>query len=416
MTSNRLSRYKGFSRIVLVLFALVVAGICASPFVLEPAAKTTSDQLQKFGQDGETTAEFVPTPEQWSTLTVEPIKNVVFRPEIVTEGKIAVDEDRSTLIFSPFNGRLVKLLVNPGDYVDAGQALFIIEAADSIQAQNDFMAAVASVNKAQSQLKLAQTVEQRLHLLYEGKATALKDLQQAQADLTGAQNDLRTADSTLEATRNRLRILGKTDDEIATFQNKGAISPNTTVYAPIAGIVVQRKAGPGQYIGAGVSDPIYVIGDLSTVWLVAYVRETDVGRVHVGQALKFTVLSMPDESFPANLKYVATSLDANSRRLMVRATINNSRMLLKPEMFASVTIGVDEGDSFPAVPRNAVLYEGEVARVWVAHDHHSIELRHIKAGVSSGNMVQVLEGLKAGDQVVTKGALFIDRAATANQT
>jgi cobalt-zinc-cadmium efflux system membrane fusion protein len=90
---------------------------------------------------------FSPTPAQWATLTVEPVKQLVFRPEHVTEGKIAVDEDRSTLIFSPFAGRVTKLLVKPGDSVERGQPLFTIEAADAVQAQNDFMAALAGVTQ-----------------------------------------------------------------------------------------------------------------------------------------------------------------------------------------------------------------------------------------------------------------------------
>jgi cobalt-zinc-cadmium efflux system membrane fusion protein len=311
---------------------------------------------------------------------------------------------------------VTKLLVKPGDHVERGQPLFVIEAADSVQAQNDFITALAGVNKARSQLNLMQTTEQRLHNLYEGKAGALKDWQQAQADLTAAQNDLRTAETALEATRNRLRILGKTDAEIADFQKTGTISPDAPVLAPIAGTIVQRKIGPGQYVSVGASDPVFVVGDLSTVWLVAYVRETEIPSVHAGQGVSFTVLAYPDQTFPANLNYVATSLDPSSRRLLVRATINNSQSLLKPEMFANVSIATGEGDAALAVPRRAIIYEGDKARVWIAHDDKTIELRSITPGLSSGNMIQVLNGVQPGETVITKGALFIDRAAAANET
>ncbi len=165
-----------------------------------------------------------PTDAEWATLTVEPVQEQSFRTEHVTEGKIAVDEDRSTPIFSPYAGRVIKLLARPGDSVAAGQPLFTIEATDMVQAQNDFITAIAGVNKARSQLNLAQIVERRNKDLYEGKAVALKDWQQSQADLTGAQNDMRSAETALEAARNRLRILGRTDDEIAAFQEKGRIS------------------------------------------------------------------------------------------------------------------------------------------------------------------------------------------------
>ena len=103
----------------------------------------------------------------------------------------------------------------------------------------------------------------------------------------------------------------------------------------------------------------FVIGDLSTVWLVAYVRETEAPNVHVGQALNFSVVAFPDRVFTANITYVATSLDASTRRLLVRAILDNREGVLRPEMFASVTILTGEGDKSPAVPRDAVVYDGK---------------------------------------------------------
>jgi cobalt-zinc-cadmium efflux system membrane fusion protein len=354
---------------------------------------------------------FAPTATQWATLTVEPVTRQVFRSEHVTEGKVAVDEDRSTPIFSPYSGRVITLLAKPGDKVERGQALFVVEAADMVQAQNEFIATITAVNKARSQLALAEIVEKRHRDLYKDKAVALRELEQAQAGLVAAQNDMRAAESALEAVRGRLRILGKTDQEIAAFEQTGKITAATTIHAPIAGTVVQRKVGPGQYVNSGASDPVYVIGDLSTVWLVAYVRETEAPKVQIGQQLNFSLLAYPGETYRGNINYVATILDSNTRRLLVRATIPNEHGVLKPEMYASVSIFTDEGDVAAAVPRDAVIYEGSTARVWVAHDKETIELRQITAGVTDGKIIQVIEGLQPGERVVTKGSLFIDRAA-----
>jgi cobalt-zinc-cadmium efflux system membrane fusion protein len=354
-----------------------------------------------------------PTDAEWATLTVEPVKAQVFRTEYVTEGKIAVDEDRSTPIFSPYAGRVTKLLARPGDSVTAGQPLFILEATDMVQAQNDFRTAIAGANKARSQLNHVEIVDKRNKALYEGKAVALKDWQQSQADLTAAQNDLRSAETALEAARHRLRILGRTDDEITAFQEKGAISAETAIFAPIDGTIVQRKVGPGQYVNVGASDPVFVIGDLSTVWLTAYVRETEAGRVRVGEDLQFTVLAHPDHVFTAKLNYVATALDPTSRRLAVRATIDNPAAFLKPEMYASVGIFTEQDVAGVAVPREALIYEGNSARIWVAHEDRTIELRQIKTGLTNGRMIQVLEGINAGERVITRGSLFIDRPASA---
>jgi cobalt-zinc-cadmium efflux system membrane fusion protein len=315
-------------------------------------------------------------------------------------------------VFSPYAGRVIKLLAKPGDHVTQGQPLFVIEAADTVQAQNDFISAMTGLNKAQSALDLAQLQDTRAKDLFEGKAVPLKDYQQSQATLIQAQNDLRSSQTALEAARNKLKILGLSEEAIAAFQQKGRIDPNTTIFSPIAGTVVQRKIGPGQYINSGASDPVFVIGDLSTVWLTAFVRETDASIVSVGQELSFNVLALPSHPLVARIDYVAAAIDPATRRLLVRATVDNRDGLLKPEMFANVTIYSGGDHSAVGVPKQALIYEGDQVRVWVAHEDKSIELRQIKTGLTNGDLVEVDGNLKPGEQIVTKGSLFIDRAAS----
>lgn len=371
------------------------------------AAALPADQRSKNGL-------FRPSAAQWATLSVEPVGLMPFRSEFSTEGKIAIDEDRATRIYSQYAGRLTQLAVGTGDAVQKGQLLFVIEATDSIETQKDFVAALGDLNKARSQVNLTTIVERRLGTLYKDKAMSLKDWEEAQANLTAAKNDLRTAEIGLQAVRNRLRLLGKTDAEVNTFENTGVITPNAPVYSPIAGTVLQRKIGPGQYIDAGASnsDPVMVIGDVSKVWLVAYVREADADRVRLDQSLTFTVLTLPGQVFTARVSYVASSMDSATRRLLVRASVDNPDGRLKPEMFASARITIDETSPSPAIPQDAIIYEGEMARVWVAREGGALELRRIKVGLSNGDFTQVTSGLAAGENVVTRGSLFIDRAAT----
>jgi cobalt-zinc-cadmium efflux system membrane fusion protein len=355
------------------------------------------------------TGYFYPTQAQWATMTVEPVQQHGFRSELVTEGKIAIDEDRLTPIFSPYAGRVTKLLVKQGDTVAQGQPLFTVEATDMVQAQNEFIAAFTAVNKARSSHNLAQIVEKRQRMLYSGKAVPLKEVQNARAALDTAENDLRSSEVALEAARNRLRMLGKSDDEIAEFQAKGTIDAATPAFAPISGTIVQRKAGPGQYIGAAAGEPVFVIGDLSTVWLVAFVRESGAPEIRRGQIVNFSVSALPGRVFTSKIAHVGTALDPATRRLMVRATVDNSEGLLKPEMFARVTIFTGEPDTAVSVPRSAVLYEGDTARIWVVRDDKGIEFRRITVGLTDGKMIQVTDGLKSGERIITKGSMFIAR-------
>jgi len=241
---------------------------------------------------------------------------------------------------------------------------------------------------------------------------ALKDLEQAQSDLVQAQGDLRAAEITLAAVRNRLRILGRSDEEIADLEKRDRVGAETIVAAPIAGTVIQRKVGLGQYINAGANDPVYTIGDLSTVWLVANVRESDAPKMKVGAPVQVTVLAFPGQVFNAKLDYVAPALDPNTRRLPVRAQVNNRNLELKPEMFASFRIVSGEDRSMPAVPVDSIVYEGANARVWVARpDSKTVVSRSIVVGDTSNGLVEVKKGLNVGETVVTSGTLFIDRAA-----
>jgi membrane fusion protein, heavy metal efflux system len=362
-----------------------------------------------------TPGEFRPTDAQWDGFTIQPVEMITFRHEESTEGKIAINEDRATPVFSPYTGRVTRLIAAPGQHVERGDPLFAIDASENVQALNALITAAANVNKLRSQVNLAKTNEHRLHELYDSKAAALKDWQQAQSDLVGAQNDLNSAEIAVAAARNQLRILGRSEAEIDTAEKTLHLNAETIVRSPIAGTVTQRKVGLGQYLTTGSSDPVYTIGDLSTVWLIAAVKETDASKIHLGAPVQVRVLAYPGRAFNAHVTYVAPSVDPVTRRISVRAEVENADGALKPEMFASFVIVTGDDVSAAAVPQEAIIYEGDTARVWVAMNDKRIAARQIKTGItSSDGMVQVLTGLQPGERVVTKGSLFIDRASKAN--
>jgi membrane fusion protein, heavy metal efflux system len=360
---------------------------------------------------------FKPTKEQWAGFKIERVGLVSFRTEQVTEGSIAIDDDLTTPVFSQHSGRVIKLIAKLGDHVEAGAPLFEIQATEFVQAQNDLITALANLQTARSQFAQAQTNEKRAHDLYLAQGGALKDWQQAQTDLITSQNTVRADEIALAAVRNRLRILGKSDKEIASLESQPTqkLDPVTIVTAPIGGIITQRQIGLGQYINSmavGASSPVYTIGNLSTVWLIANVRETDAPLMHVGEPVEVHVLAFPGRVFKAKISWVAPSIDSNTHRLSVRADVESPRGELKPGMFANFSIITGEAATAPAVPQRAIVYEGDTARVWVAEDDGTIAARSIRTGRIVDGMVEILAGVSAGEKVVTSGALFIDRAAT----
>jgi membrane fusion protein, heavy metal efflux system len=401
-----------------VPLALVgLVGIVGSALVLEPRADQPENARSAAAIYPPGT--FRPTQQQWRGLKLEPVTVRAFRPQQVTEGTIAVDDDLTTPVFSHYSGRVIKVIAMLGDVVEPGAPLFVIHASEFVQAQNDLITALANLQSARSQLKMAQTTEKRTHELYLAQGGSLKDWQQAQTDLITAQNTVRSDEIAQHAVRNRLRILGKTDQEIASLEAQPAqkLEPVATVTAPVRGTITQRQIGVGQYINseaAGATNPVYTISDLSTVYLIANVREVDAPLMHVGLPLEVHVLAYPGRVFKGKVSYVAPSIDPNTHRLPVRADVENPDGALKPGMFANFGIITGEASSAPAVPQEAIVYEEDRARVWVAGDGDTLALRQIRTGRSSEGMVEVRDGLSAGEKVVTSGTVFIDRAARAD--
>jgi len=335
--------------------------------------------------------------QQLKTLTVEAVQTHGFVSEELTEGKIAVNGDHTTPVFSPYSGRVTRVIAGLGDIVKAGAPLATLEASEFVQAQNDLSTAAA-------QVKIARINETRKHALLDAKGGSLQDWQQAQADLT-------TAETALSSVRNRLSILGLSAADIAALASARTMNPVATLTAPIAGVVVDRQVGPGQVLQAGSGTPVFTIADPSTVWLLANVREADAGLVKLGQSVEVHVLAYPKRAFKARVSYVAALVDSVTHRLPVRAEIDNRDGALKPEMFANFRIITGDESESPAVPAAAVVYEGDAAHVWVVAGDGLLELRAIHTGRSNDGLVEVLDGLKPGERVVTKGGLFIDQAA-----
>lgn len=356
-------------------------------------------------------------PDRMASLTIAAAERRSFRRELTTEGRIAVDDNRATPVYAPFAGRVLRLLAKPGDVVAKGQPMLLMEVSDAVQMHNDLVAASSALRKARSQLSLAEIVEKRQSELYRGNAVPLKDFQQATNDLATAGADLRSAEAAHQAARNRLRLIGRADEEIDQAELSRAITAEAALVAPLAGTVLQRKAGPGQYVYGGSTDPLLTVGDLKSVWVVAQIRETDAFQVQSGQIIEVRPIGLPGQVLRGQIDYVSPAVDPVTRRVAVRATIDNPDGLLKLEMFATVSVIIDERQSV-GVPRDAVIYDGgDRAHVWiVAPNDRDIRRRAVRPRGMTSEFVDVGDALAPGDRVVVNGALRIDRAAAADKS
>src|SRR5713226_3708294 len=323
----------------------VALGVVLSVLLLAALTLLVTDKLKASSRATEATAsttasEVADTLEpnlvriddrQLQSIKLDQVDTRSFRAEKIATGKIGFNEDVMTPVFSPYTGRIIRLIAKPGDAVRRGATLFEIDTPDLVQAEQDLIAAGIAVSRAKTALGLATKAEDRQHRLYLNKAVALKDWEQAEADLTNAERDLHSAQSAVAAAGSRLRVFGKTDAEIANVENERQIDRVARVGSPLAGTIVARKVGPGQYVKPDSPDPLFAIADLSTVWLLADVYESDVPLIKTGQQVQVHVAAYPDESFNAHVAYVGAAVDPATHRIAVRSVVENHGHKLKPE-------------------------------------------------------------------------------------
>ena len=349
--------------------------------------------------------------QQTQHITLATVGMQGFREEKIATGKIAFNEEFMTPVFSPYAGRVTRVVAKPGDVVKPMSPLLELYTPDLIQAQSDLIGnATSTLAKAKNALSLAHHNEERQHQLYSEKAAALKDWQQAQADLINAESDVRAAEAALLAARDKLRAFGKSEVDIARIE-QGHTDRVVTVTSPLAGTITARKVGPGQFIRQDNTDPLFIIADLSQMWMLANVYESDVPWIKVGQPLEVRVMAYPEEVFKATITYIGAAVDPATHRVDVRAMVDNHAQKLKPEMFAIFRIITNVDMPYPAVPPSAVVRDGDKASVWVAQPEHQFVRREVKLGLEQNGYVQVLSGLQSGEQVATESGLLLGSMA-----
>ncbi len=361
--------------------------------------------------------QFRPSHDQMADLAIARVSLRPFAGLVETDGLVATNDDATTPVFSPFSGTVTRILARAGDKVQKGTPLLVVAATEAVQSESDLISAADVERAAQASLKNTIENEARQRALYEAGSVALKDWHQPGVDLTTAQTAERSANAVLIAARGKLGILGFSPKQVGTLERAHdtmAVSPEATIFAPISGTVIRRQVGAGQFIQAGASTPIFSIGDSAMLWLTGNVREADAPQMRVGEPVDIRLTAIPGRVFRARLIWVASAIDATTHRLAVRAELDNSDGLIKPEMFASLAIHTGGDRLSPSVPESAVVREGDAAHVWVAYEDGNLGLRAIRIGRLEDGQVEVLSGLKSGEKFVRSGALFVDNVAQGN--
>ena len=381
-----------------VLIALAATGCSSSPAVeAQPAAvvtppntadtvAVTADQLRRFRVES-------PVERQASVLRE-------------ATGKVAFNEDDATPVSSPYAGRVVKLLAKPGDSVSQNAPLLEIDTPDLVAAESDLLTGEASLAKAQTVLRQAERTRDRLSRLVAGEAAPVKDLEQATSDAQGAEHDVRSAQSAAEAARQRLATFGKSPAEVDRIVATRELDRIAKVFAPIGGTIISRKVGLGQYVRPDAPEPLFAIANLSSMWLLADVYETDVAGVRLGAPVEVRVIAFPNQKFSARVSYIAPSVDPATRRVAVRCVLPNPGRRLMPEMFASFLLPQLQTKVL-TVSQRAVVRDSDRKVIWVLHDGKELVRRTVETGVEQDGWIEIRSGLQPDDKVISDGALFV---------
>ena len=348
--------------------------------------------------------------QELKQLTIEPVVEKTIAVEQETTGKVAFNEDRMTPVFTPYAGRVVEVLVNKGAVVNAGQPMLIVEAPDYVTAQNELSAAHAEVDKSKIAVDAAQKVVDRLRLLHQREAIATKDLQVAEADLAKAREELNRDEAAVAVAKNKLALFGKDSQEIDELEKHlpEKLERRIVIRAPIGGTIVERKVGPGEYVKPDMPDPLFLLSDLSTLWVMADVYESFLPHIRVGTPVQISTAAYPDRYFPARISFINPTVDAATRTVHVRCVVPNRGNLLKPDMFAKIKIGAATPTPTPAVPASAVISLNNANYVLVEQSQRRFQRRPVKTGRDVDGYTTIQEGVRSGDRVVTKGVLLLN--------
>ena len=332
--------------------------------------------------------------KQASTLKINPVGPRDFPILKTAVGTIDFNENLLVQVFSQYAGKILKANFNIGDDVKAGDVLFTIDSPDLLQGESTVLAA-AGVLELQK-----RTLARATNLLKAGGS--------AQKDVDQSTSDQQTAEGNYKAARDAVRIFGKTDAEIDQIVDMRKLDSTLLVPSPISGRVVARSAAPGLLTQPGSTPSPYTVADLSTMWMLANVIETDAPAYKLGQAVEVRVPAYPDKVFKGRVTTVGSMIDPNTHRQLVRSEIDDPQHLLRSGMFASFVIHVGDPARSLAVPAGGVVREGDgTMTVWVTSDRRRFIQRTVKIGLQQDGWSQILEGLSPGETVVTDGAVFL---------
>jgi cobalt-zinc-cadmium efflux system membrane fusion protein len=331
------------------------------------------------------------TPEQRRNVKLYTVAVSKFRGMIDTTGVVDFDNDQATIMLAPFSGPVSRLLVSPGEQVKKGDPLAEV-------ASPDFAAAIGTYRKAIATAQNSRRLADLDKDILDHQGISRREEEQAQTDAAGAEADRDAARQALLG----LDVDPGTISDVEAGRPAGRIAG--TIRAPISGTVVEKNITPGQLLQAGTT-PVFTVADLSKVWVMAHVFDTDLASVHTGDLADVTTTT---RTVSGTVDNIAAEVDPNTRSVTVRVLVNNPGDYLKKQMYVGVRIRDRQESSGLLVPVSAVLRDDEnLPFVYITQSDGGFARQRVTLGSRTGDQYIISGGIRAGQQIVVDGAIFV---------
>lgn len=323
-------------------------------------------------------------------------------------GRLVPDEEKTHKVGAVIDGRVVKIYVNIGDRVKKGQVLARLHSHDIHESRSAYQKSKVELTRLETQLSFAQKNRDRIKRLLDLKAASQEQLDHADNELKNTQSNIVAARLEIARTKQHLEefLEVAADDppghSVGEFDHDDDTAP---IKAPAAGVIIARSVSAGSVTKPG--DDLFVISDLSSIWMLAAVPEEQLGRLKIGMTPQVFVRAFEDKPFPGRLTRIGDQLDPATRTVQARIVLSNPRGDLKPEMYAAAEISAGGAGDALYVPQESIQELNGHSIVFVAEPNSKFKARAIETGARAGGSVAVLSGLSPGDKIVTRGAFLL---------
>ena len=393
ITRKELKMRNNFIMLILILFLGTAVFISGCGKKESPKDEKPSAAVEKKEKEEPGVVTLSEEKQKGAGIEVQKIAQEPISAPLAATAVIELNADRVSKISPRTSGRIIKLTASLGDRVKAGQPLAYFDSPELGQIWAEYL-------KAKGRAGLARKNLQREETLFEKKISPEKDVLKARQELSEVEADLNLS-------KERFRLLGIDISQSEIQKGRNDDHPLISISSAIGGAVIEKTVSQGEVVGP--EKVLFTVADLSALWVVIDIYEKDISKVKAGMPVKVLVTAFPEKVFRGRLSYIGDVVDERTRTVKARVTVDNSSGLLKPGMFATVSIDTAKGEveKVIAIPEEAILLEGTTRYVFVQLSPERFKQRDITIGRAFGKKLEVIEGLKEGDTIAVKGVFIL---------